>query len=42
MSVTNDRFLLFKNAAEVIINKWTGLRLAVENGMGGPIGIKVS
>lgn len=42
MSLLNEQYVLYQNAAELIINKWTGLRLAIENGMGGPTGIKVS
>lgn len=33
---------LFKEVVENIFNRWTALRLAVEHGMGGPLGLNVS
>lgn len=33
---------LFKEVVENIFNRWTALRLAVEHGMGGALGLNVS
>ena len=32
----------FKDIVENVFNRWTALKLAVEHGMGGPLGVNVN